>query len=804
MKKTFGLIGLTLGAVAGVAGTGYYLLFRRPLPKISGTLNLPELQAPVKILRDRWGVPHILAENYPDLFFAQGFVHAQDRLWQMEFNRRLVAGRLSEILGEVSLLLDRWMRIIGMRRVAEKEFSLLEASTQAILTAYAEGINARIRQGHLPVEFTLLRFRPEPWNVTDTISWSKMMSWSLSVNWEAEIIRAQILAQAGPEIVAELDMLNCSNTPVIIPPDFDFSKIGDEARQRADAARKFTGPTAPNGIGSNNWVISGKHTTTGKPLLANDMHLGMTIPSIWYENHLQAGDLHLSGITFPGIPGVIAGHNQNVAWGFTNGFPDVQDLYMEHLQRTRDGRVQYEFKGQWQDAQVIQEVISIKGRPPVTEEVVMTHHGPIINQLAPDFSGEQPLALRWVSLEPSNMIDSILKMSLAQDCSQFLDALRTWDSPAQNTVFADTKGNIAYKLPGKIPIRSKGDGRLPVPGWTGEYEWSGYIPYDELPYLFNPPQGFIVTANNRVVWENYPYHLSYDYCTGNRAQRITELIKEKGKISIADIQAMHFDQVSVSARKFAALVGQLETQDPELQIVLTRLRSWDGNLASESPEASVYEVMSQRLIQSLLRGKLGKLAEYYAGTGITPVLAEGSILGERAREWLDQILDMSDSPWYALGNGANREEVLKDSLRETVDYLKQTLGPGIENWSWGKLHSLVFSHPLGAVKPLDKLFNRGPYPLGGDFDTIWATGSSRTDLTKSSIVGPPFRFIADLSNWENCLGLLTPGQSGQPTSPHYDDNIQAWFTGDYHPMYYNSEEVQKAAKDILTLLPALG
>ena len=444
------------------------------------------------------------------------------------------------------------------------------------------------------------------------------------------------------------------------------------------------------------------------PLLANDMHLGLSIPSIWYENHLQAEELHISGVTFPGIPGIIAGHNQNIAWGFTNGFPDVQDLYMERLQRMEDGGVRYEFKGEWLDAQVIKEEISIKGRQPVTEEVVITHHGPIINQLAPDFSGEQPLALQWVSLEPSNMFDAILKMNKAQDCSQFLEAVRTWDSPAQNMVFADTKGNIAYKLPGKVPIRSKGDGRLPVPGWTGEYEWDGYIPFDELPHLFNPPQGFIVTANNRVVGQNYPYHLSYDYCKGDRAQRITELIKEKEKLSIADIQKMHFDQISISARKFAAHLGKLEIKDPELQIVITRMRSWNGDLAPDSPEASIYQVMSQRLIQNLLKNKLGELAKYYAGKGITPVLAEGSIMGERSREWLEHILETADSPWFDLGNHENREDVLRIFLRETVDYLKQTLGPGIDDWRWGKLHSLVFSHPLGAVKPLDKLFNRGP------------------------------------------------------------------------------------------------
>ena len=539
--------------------------------------------------------------------FAQGFVHAQDRLWQMEFNRRLVAGRLSEVLGEVSLPLDRWMRIIGMRRVAEKEFDLLEESTQKSLQAYAAGVNARMDQGHLPIEFNLLRFSPEPWSVSDTLSWPKMMSWNFSVNWEAEIIRAKIIERIGTEKAAELDMLDYASSPVIIPPDIDFSSIGNEALKIADQARKFTGPTAPNGIGSNNWVISGKLTTTGMPLLANDMHLGLSIPSIWYENHLQAEDLHLSGITFPGIPGIIAGHNKNVAWGFTNGFPDVQDLYIEHLRRTNHDRIQYEYQSDWKDAEVIQEMIHIKGKEPVIEEVVITRHGPIINKLAPDLAGEQPLALQWTSLEPTNMLDSLMNMAKSQDCFEFRNALKTWTSPAQNTVFTDTKGNIAYKLPGKIPIRSKGDGRFPVPGWTGEYEWGGYIPYDELPEMMNPPKGYIVTANNRVTDSSYPYHLSYDYCAGNRSARIEELIKEKTKISVDDIRRMQFDQVSTQARKIAGILGHLESNDPELQYVIERMQSWDGDLSKGSSEAAIYELFAQSLIQQLLNEKLGDL-----------------------------------------------------------------------------------------------------------------------------------------------------------------------------------------------------
>ena len=512
-------------------------LSRRRLPQTAGTLRLPGLEAAVEVVRDRWGVPHIYAESTHDLMVAQGFVHAQDRLWQMDFQRRLVAGRLAEVLGAVAAPVDRWFRTIGMRRVAEQEVSLIDAGVRADLEAYAAGVSSRIARGRLPVEFTLLRYRPEPWTVADTLSWIKMMSWDLSVNWETELLRARLIARLGPERAAELEPEYFACWPRVVPPGVEYSAIGSAALRRAGAARPLAGPSAREGLGSNNWALAGSRTTTGAPILANDMHLQMGMPCIWYENHLAGGDLDVTGVTFPGIPGVISGHNGHVAWGFTNGFPDVQDLYVERLRRTDDGRVQYEYRGEWLDAQVVREEIRVKGGGTVVEQVVITRHGPIINGLAPDLAGEQPLALRWTSLEPDRMVEGLHGMSRAKNCLEFREALRDWTAPVQNTVYADTEGNIAYSFPGKVPIRARGDGRVPVPGWTGEYEWTGYIPYEELPHLYNPPQGYIATANNRVVDEAYPYHIGLEHCTGDRAQRIVELIEARDKVDLSSISS---------------------------------------------------------------------------------------------------------------------------------------------------------------------------------------------------------------------------------------------------------------------------
>jgi len=793
-----------MSVVEAVLQAGLAWLSRRRLPQTDGALQLAGLDAPVEVIRDRWGVPHIYADSLRDLMFAQGFVHAQDRLWQMDFQRRLVAGRLSEIMGAEAVPLDRWTRVIGMRRVAEQEDGLISAEAHATLEAYAAGVNARIDQGRLPIEFVLLRYKPEPWVVADTLSWIKMMAWTLSVNWETEILRARLIDHLGPEQAAELEPDYFERWPCIVPVGVDHSTVGPSALERAETARPFMAPSAEEGLGSNNWVLGGSRTTTGAPLLANDMHLAIRLPATWYENHLVGGDLNVTGVTFPGIPGVVSGHNGYVAWGFTNGFNDVQDLYVEHLRRTEDGRVQAGYEGEWYDAQVIREEIRVKGGAPVVEEVIVTRHGPIINSLAGDLAGEEPLALRWTALEPDRMIEGLHAMNRAHNCLEFREALRAWTTPIQNTVYADVEGNIGYSFPGKVVIRAKGNGRVPVPGWTSEYEWTGYVPFEDLPHFFNPSQGYIATANNRVTGDDYPYFLGYDHCMGDRAQRIVELIEGQEKIDIATIQRMQFDQVSPSAQVVAGYLGQLAVDDAELAAVIEMMRQWDGELAADSSAAAVYQVFMRRMISLVLSDELGGLTIRYAGKGPTPVLAETSLMGMRAWEWLQKTLGEPGSHWFDLGGGETRDDCMRLALRETVDFLKAELGPEIEDWAWGKLHKLTYGHVLGRLPILGGFFNRGPYPVGGDADTIWATGTGYHDLSGQEVVGPPFRFIADLGDLRNSLGLLAPGQSGQPGSKHYDDQVEAWFTGKYHPMLYARRDVEREAEARLRLEPTAG
>jgi penicillin G amidase len=812
-------------------------------PRVKGQLRLDGLSGTVEVFRDNWGVPHIYAASVSDLLYAQGFVHAQDRLWQMDFQRRVVAGRLAEVLGTAALEVDRGARVLGMYRVAEAEVALLSPEARAELEAYAAGVNASIASQRLPVEFGLLRYRPHPWKPADSLCWAKMMAWGLSVNWETELLRARLIEVLGPEKAAELEPLlpgpvimgderpPAATRPFVADIASDHDYDGEQSGEGFPLNPKLREPDLPSTggtPGSNNWVIAGSRTTTGKPILANDMHLPIAAPSIWYENHLActgpADQVDVAGVTFPGIPYIVAGHNQRVAWGFTNGFPDVQDLFVEHLRRS-DRDVEYEYKGDWLPAEVRREEIRVKGAAAVTEEVIVTVHGPVINRMAPGLAStdgpdglpQQPLALCWTSLEPQPMIDALRAMNRAGSCAEFREALRGWIAPVQNTVFADTEGNIGYMYPGHVPIRRQGDGLVPVPGWTGEYDWIGWIPFEKLPQQENPPAGFIVSANNRVVDETYPYFLGREFALGDRAARIAELIESKPKVSVSDVRLIHLDQRASSIRRLAGYLATLDVDEAELAGLVTLVREWDGQISADSPGAAVCEIFG-RLVQTVvMEVRLGAdgdidsageipLLDRVRGKGPTPGLQDTSFFYHRLWDWLYWCLEQPDSDWWDLGQGETRDDVLRIALQRTYNYLVPRLGepelPGYANWAWGRLHMVTFSHTVGQVAAVAGHFNRGPYPVGGDENTIFATGGRVTVEGSTAVVGPPFRFIADLSDLSRCYGLLAPGNSGRPDSPHYDDQIEAWFVGKYHPMLYKREDVERGARRKLTLAPA--
>jgi penicillin amidase len=744
------------------------------LPQVDGVFILTGVVDSAEILRDRWGIPHIFAKNENDLFFAQGFVHAQERLWQMDFTRRVVFGRLSEVLGEAALPVDRVMRTLGLFRSTEQEAELLSREFRSLLESYCAGVNTWIEvaknRKKLPLEFMLLGYHPEPWKASDSLGWGKLMCWTLAANWQSELYRGMLHQHLGKAKTNEMEINIDKARAVVLDP----GSIHTEGKT-IDVSRAFSGPTIGSGVGSNNWVVDGNRSATGTPLLANDMHLELTAPGVWYENHLAGGRFDIAGVVMPGVPLVIAGHNRKVAWAYTDSFADTQDLYEEHIRQSDDGRSEYEFKGNWVPLDSHREIIKIKGGKTVEEEVSST---------------------RWTALEPSHTFQAIYEMSLAGDCYSFREALRSFDNPSQNIVYADTKGNIAYTLNGRIPIRPKGDGSIPAPGWTGDYEWTGFIPFEELPHLFNPPCGFIASANNQVQKPDFPYFIGKDYVVSDRAGRIVELLKTNEKVDLAYFKRMQFDLISLSARIFSSHVKTLNVTDPELKPIIEGMATWDGKLDQNSSMACVFEVTIRFAIRMLLDHHLGDFGLRVRGEGPFPGEWPGHIW-----EWFVNLLDEPDSPSFDMGHGEKRDDILNLALREAVHFLKVEFGSELKNWQWKKLHFLIFNHILGAQKPLDRIFNLGPFPLGGDASTIWATYMDFHGLEVKPVVGPPFRFIADLGDLDHCEGILAPGQSGHATSPHYSDGIKPWFEGSYHPILIQRKEIEENLEAKLLLTP---
>jgi penicillin amidase len=776
LLRLVGLAGIVL-ILAG-AGTGAFII-RRAFPQIAGRLVIRGLLAPVEIIRDRWGIPHIYAQNTHDLFFAQGYVHAQDRLWQMDFNRRVPSGRLSELFGEATLTSDRFLRVIGMRRTAEAEAAHLDPESTGVLAAYAGGVNAYLSANgsRLPPEFTLLRYRPEPWGPADSLAFGKLLSWTLAGNWRDQLLRAQIIARFGAGALRTLLPAYPPDAPVIVPAEAASKRVGTAA-----LLRLLDVSPAAQGIGSNNWVLSGARTASGHPMLANDPHLEAQMPSIWYEMHLVGGPYDVAGATLPGIPGVIVGHNDRIAWGVTNAAPDVQDLYIERFDPADPGR--YLFRGRWESASSVREVIGVRGRrEPVMETVRLTRHGPILNDVV---GGLDPfLALRWDALRPGTVSTAVLRLDRARTWDEFRGALRLWTGPAQNFVYADREGNIGYQLPGRIPVRAGGDALVPVPGWTGDYEWVAEIPFDRLPHLFNPARGYIVTANNRIVPEGYPYLISQEFDPGYRARRIESRLASIRRATIADMERIQMDVASIPALETVRALDDLRLARQPAAGVLAELRAWDGSLRADSRPAAMYEAFRLALMPLVFQNVLG--ADLYKR------------YMERPEAWqpaLIRLLRDRSSPWWG---SQGRQALVAQALEQADALLARRLGPDRSRWSWGRLHAMRFVHPLGRLPALAWLFNANAPPSGGDLFTI-NNGGFAFDTFAQTIVAS-YRQVIDLGDWDRSVAIHTTGQSGLVANRHYRDFVRLWATGGYHPLLFSRARVQQNADATLTLQP---
>ncbi len=783
-------LGLTM---AGAAASLAWYLLRRPLPKTRGRVRLKGLRAKVEILRDRWGIPHIYASNLLDLLYATGYAQAQDRLWQMDLHRRLGSGTLAEILGPEVLNVDRLVRRVGFRRVAERDWEETPPEEKEMAEAFARGVNAYIENCHLPIEFSVLRYKPDPWRPVDSLTFGRFMRWTLSGNWDGEIIRSWVIEKFGAETMAELEPAYPPGGPVIVPP-------GTEARgPRPDLAEDYKQVAELIGVGvgramSNNWVVDGEKSVTGKPLLANDPHLPLLTPSVWWEVHLDCPEVKAAGVAVVSTPGVMIGHNEKIAWGVTASIVDGDDFFVERI--NPDNPSQYEYMGRWVDGAIVKEEIKVRGRPPVIEDVLVTRHGPIVS---PAIDGEErTLALRTTALEPFSQMRVQLALMQAEDWEQFQGTLKEWGVPPLNFAYADVEGNIGYQLAGMVPLRAKGHGVTPAPGWTGEYEWTHFIPTADLPSAFNPDTHWVASANNQITDNDYPHFLSASYADKFRQMRIIELLTAKDKLSVDDFKEMQADKLSIPARELVPLILELEPRDEVARRAQVFLKAWDCRVVADSVASSIFEAFFASLVRRAVEDKVGAWADFYTGRGIHP-LRPDSMFFYTAASWL--LEKMRQHPdWF---RGKTWREVMGEELSTAVRHLRQLLGEDMSSWQWGKLHGQRFVHPLGHVKGLDAIFNRGPIAVGGDANTLCAGAYSPYHGYDTIAFAASWRQIIDLADFNRSVASLPPGQSGHIGSKHYGDGIEMWRRVEYHPMPWSRPEVEKVTEGRLELGPEL-
>jgi len=786
------VLGLALAAALG--GAVVYAFLRRSVPCSKGSVRLEGLDSPVEVFRDRWGVPHIYADSVRDVVFAQGYVHAQDRLWHMELARRAASGSLAEVFGPVALDADRLLRRVGLRRAAEAELAQFAEAMRENVEAYAAGVNAFIEgnKNRLPPEFLILRFRPQPWTPVDSLTIGKFVGWSLSGNWDTEIVRSWIVERLGPEEAARMEPGYPVGAPLIVPPGAECRGLGAPLLEELRKVQELVGA---GGGGSNNWVVDGQKSVTGKPLLANDPHFPLQMPSIWYEVHLNGGGANVIGASIPGVPGVIIGHNDRIGWGVTNTMTDGDDLFVEQV-NPADPR-QYLYGGKWVDGDLVREEIRVRGRrEPVVEEVLVTAHGPIIGPSIP--GEERALALRTVVAEPGQHAQSILLLNSAGNWEEFREALRQWPAPAQNFVYADVEGNIGYQMAGLVPLRAKGQGLVPSPGWTGEYEWKGFVPFDELPSVLNPPTHYVATANNKIVDDDYAYFLGAEYLDGYRIQRIVELLEAREKHSLEDFRSIQGDIYSIPGRELAQHLLGLQPADQDARRALNFLRVWDCQLSPDSVAATIVEAFFLQMLRNTVAVKLGPLTDYFVGKEVHPAVPDSFYL-QRSASWLLGLMKETPADWFA---GRSWPEVMEQSLEEAVAALRRQLGEDMSRWTWGRVHYASFEHVLGRVRALQPLFNRGPVPVGGDMNTVAQASyvGSRPFAVQSYTAS--YRQIIDLSDLNRSVAILPGGQSGHPASRHYSDMIDAWRRVEYHPLLFDRGEIERQAEGKLTLMPA--
>ncbi|PWC08426.1 penicillin acylase family protein [Mycetocola zhujimingii] len=827
MSVVGGLVVLVL-----VAGGLVVLTVQRSFPQLDGELSVEGLDANVTVYRDDAGIPVIEAESATDLFAAQGFVHAQDRFWEMDFRRHVTSGRLAELFGEAQVETDTFVRTLGWRAVAEQEVELLDPLTLSWYQAYADGVNAYLaeREGaSLSLEYAVLGlqnpgYEPEKWTPADSVAWLKAMAWDLRSNLEDEIDRAILATSVSPEQLSTLYPTYPyeTNPTVLSAMATPFGEAAEDApaeqqasvdsllalRDVVEGMPALLG-RAGSDIGSNSWVVAGSLTESGKPLLANDPHLGPSLPSVWYQMGLRCSvvsaecPFDVAGFSFSGMPGIIIGHNARVAWGFTNLGPDTADLYIEKV-----AEANYELDGVLRPLTVREEVVKVAGGEDVPITIRSTERGPLVTGVTGDFSsiaadypassglpeGSYELSLQWTALTPGQTPRAIFAVNQATDWASFREGARLFEVPSQNLVYADVDGNIGYQAPGLIPVRSAGDGTVPQPGWTSASGWKSYIPFEALPSQYNPESGYIVTANNAVVNSTYPYLITRDWDAGYRADRITDRIRtdvDAGtKFTAATMSEIQADNHNAIGEAFAPYLADL-TPSGNAKKGATLLADWDFADDADSAESAYFNIFWRTLLND----------------SFSPKLPE-AIPASGGGQWFQIVSGLLDDPassWWvsADDNVTGRDEAITHALGAAWTEAEDLMGDNPEDWTWGELHTLTIrnaSFGESGIAPIEWLFNRGPYELAGGSSVVNAVGWYAPDGYTVDWV-PSMRQVVDLADFDGSTWINLGGASGHAFAPTYVDQTVLWQENKTRTWAYSPDAVDSAATDVLTLTP---
>ena len=768
---------IALLVIASLVLTGLILVYR-PLPTIDGEFRLLGLDGRGEVLRDGYGVPHVYAQTAHDLFYLQGYVTAQDRLFQMDLYRRAGAGRLAQVLGEPALDSDKQFRTFGLARVAARELTLLREETRANLTAYADGVNKFLEQhgASLPLEFVILGYQPERWSPLDSLVVAKLQAYDAAGNLQQELLRVGLATRFGPAVLATL-LPDPSGRSASVDGDAwaavaPYLAPGASALP-GDVAFSSLLPGAGGGVGSNCWALAGSRTATGKPILVGDPHLAVRNPSIWYEIGLEGAGYKLVGFSFAGIPGIVIGHNDRIGWSLTYAYTDTQDLFLEHQDPTDPRR--YEYRGQFETATFQRESIDVKGHAdPVIVDVSITRHGPIIT---PVLEGQTtPLALRWTALDPGHLVDFVFEIARAGNWQEFRAAAADFSGAAVSACYADVDGHIGYQLIGRLPAR-KGDGQIPVPGWTGEYDWSGVLPADANPSILDPAGGVIINANDRPTQDPSAVGYVGEWDPGFRASYIAQRLAGIAKADLSAMRAIQTEYASTPVMRWRDAILSATPQTDLQRRAQALVRDWDGALSPQSGAAAVTETWLMHMLSETFQEELGDTlyAEY---------LAHG-----RAVFALYQLLSRPDDPWFSTidpsvrGRGAVSTAALEDAVRELVG----RFGADVSRWRWGDLHTITFEHPL-AIGPLALLLNIGPFQRAGDGFSV-NNGAYDPAKPYKQTTNSSERMIADLSDLDNSLSITPEGESGQPGSKYWGDQAKLWNAGDYKPMRFSKDRL---------------